>query len=280
MREIHVSLISEWIAKLFVDANYNLCEDIKTRINEFRRIEISHIGQEVLDRILENAELASKTQVAMCQDTGMSIVFLEIGQDVHMVGGDITEAINSGVIKAYEEGYLRKSVVADPLRRKNTGDNSPAIIYYDIVPGDRVRIQVMPKGFGSENMSGIKMLKPSEGVDGVIDFVVETVKKAGSNPCPPIIVGVGIGGTFEKAALMAKKSLLRPLGKGNPDSFYRELEDRMLYRINNLGIGPQGLGGITTALSVNIEAGATHIAGLPVAVNISCHATRHGETVL
>ncbi|MGE5632152.1 MAG: fumarate hydratase [Caulobacteraceae bacterium] len=275
-----MSLISEWIAKLFVDANYNLCEDIKTRINEFRRIEISHIGQEVLDRILENAELASKTQVAMCQDTGMSIVFLEIGQDVHMVGGDITEAINSGVIKAYEEGYLRKSVVADPLRRKNTGDNSPAIIYYDIVPGDRVRIQVMPKGFGSENMSGIKMLKPSEGVDGVIDFVVETVKKAGSNPCPPIIVGVGIGGTFEKAALMAKKSLLRPLGKGNPDSFYRELEDRMLYRINNLGIGPQGLGGITTALSVNIEAGATHIAGLPVAVNISCHATRHGETVL
>lgn len=280
MREIDVNLVSERVEELFISANYFLCDDIRSKLSEYRSIEVSQIGQEILDKIIENADIASENRVAICQDTGMSVVFLEIGQDVHFVGGDISEAVNDGVRKAYEKGFLRKSVVSDPLERKNSGDNTPAVIYYDIVPGDKVKIQVMPKGFGSENMSAVKMLKPSDGVDGVTQFVVETVKKAGSNPCPPIIVGIGIGGTFEKAALMAKKALLRPLDRANPDEFYKNLESTLLHRINNLGIGPQGLGGITTALSVNIEAYATHIAGLPVAVNISCHATRHEETIL
>jgi fumarate hydratase subunit alpha len=210
----------------------------------------------------------------------MSVVFLQIGQDVHVVGGSIAEAVNAGVREAYGEGFLRKSVVGDPLGRVNTGDNTPAVIYYDIVPGDRIKVEVMPKGFGSENMSAVGMLKPSDGVDGVIDFVVDTVKRAGSNPCPPIIVGVGIGGTMEKAAFLAKKALLRPLNCGHSDPFYGELEAVLLRRINNLGIGPQGLGGITTALGVNIERYPTHIAGLPVAVNITCHASRHEEEII
>jgi fumarate hydratase subunit alpha len=280
MREINVDIISETIKELFIDANYYLCADIREKLNEYRGIEVSPIGKEILDKIIENADMAAKNQVAICQDTGMCVVFLEVGQEVCFVGGDINEAVNSGVRRAYKDGYLRKSVVSDPIGRKNTGDNTPAVIYYDIVPGDKVRIQIMPKGFGSENMSGIKMLKPSDGVEGVTEFVMDTVVKAGSNPCPPIIVGVGIGGTFEKAALMAKKALLRPLDKDNPDIYYRELETALLYKINNLGIGPQGMGGITTALSVNIEAYATHIAGLPVAVNITCHASRHMETII
>lgn len=280
MREINVDIIAEAIKKLFIDANYYLCTDIRKKLNEYRGMEISEIGKEILDKIIDNADLAAKNQIAICQDTGMSVVFLEVGQEVCFVGGDINEAINSGVRSAYKEGYLRKSVVADPIRRVNTGDNTPAIIYYDFVPGDKVHIQIMPKGFGSENMSGIRMLKPSDGVEGITEFVLDTVLKAGSNPCPPIIVGVGIGGTFEKAAMLAKKALLRPLDTGNADAYYRELETELLDKINNLGIGPQGMGGITTALAVNIEAYATHIAGLPVAVNITCHASRHGETVI
>jgi fumarate hydratase subunit alpha len=280
LREIDVSRISEQVEELFKNANYFLCDDIRNKLYEYRKIELSQIGQDILDKIIENADIAASNHVAICQDTGMSIVFIEIGQDVRLVGGYIGKAVNDGVRNAYKKGYLRKSVVLDPLERKNSEDNTPAVIYYDIVPGDRVKIQVMPKGFGSENMSAVKMLKPSDGVEGIIEFVVDTVKKAGSNPCPPIIVGVGIGGTFEKASLMSKKALLRPLDRDNPDEFYRNLEITMLHKINNLGIGPQGLGGVTTALAVNIETFATHIAGLPVAVNISCHATRHGEVIL
>lgn len=280
MREIKVNVVSEAIKELFINANYYLCTDIRKKLNEYRDIEISQIGKDILDKIIENADLAAQNQIAICQDTGIAVVFLEVGQEVCFVGGDINAAVNDGVRKAYQEGYLRKSVVADPIRRGNTGDNTPAVVYYEIVPGDKVRIQIMPKGFGSENMSAIKMLKPSDGVEGVTEFVLDTVIRAGSNPCPPIIVGVGIGGTFEKAALMAKKALLRPLDKSNEDAYYRELESELLYKINNLGIGPQGMGGITTALSVNIETYATHFAGLPVAVNITCHASRHGELVI
>jgi len=280
LREVNVDIICETIKELFINANYYLCQDIRDKLEKYRNIEVSQIAREILDKIIENADIAARNQVAICQDTGMSVVFLEVGQEVCFVGGDIGEAINSGIRKAYREGYLRKSVVGDPISRYNTGDNTPAVIYYDIVPGEKVKIQIMPKGFGSENMSGIKMLKPSDGVEGIIEFVLETVAKAGSNPCPPVIVGVGIGGTFEKAALMAKKALLRSVDKGNEDVYYRELEAELLQRINNLGIGPQGMGGITTALAVNIEAYATHIAGLPVAVNITCHASRHMEKII
>lgn len=280
MREVNVGKVCEAIKELFIKANCNLCQDIRNELEKYRNIEISQIGREILDKIIENADMAEKNQIAICQDTGMSVVFLEIGQEVALVGGDINEAVNTGVRMAYKEGYLRKSVVGDPLRRGNTGDNTPAVIYYDIVPGDKVKIRIMPKGFGSENMSRIKMLKPSDGVEGVIEFVLDTVVKAGPNPCPPIIVGVGLGGTFEKAAMMSKKALLRSLDKGNPDAYYRELEAELLRKINNLGIGPQGMGGVTTALGVNIEAYATHIAGLPVAVNITCHASRHMEKVI
>jgi fumarate hydratase subunit alpha len=280
LREINVAAITEAVRELFINANYYLCPDIRKKLEEYRKIELSQIGREILDKIIENADMAARNQVAICQDTGMSVVFLEVGQEVHFTGGDIRDAINEGVRKAYKEGFLRKSVVADPIRRVNTGDNTPAVIHYELVPGDKVRIQVMPKGCGSENMSGIKMLKPSDGLEGVTEFVLDTVAKAGANPCPPIIVGVGIGGTFEKAALLAKKALLRPIDKGNEDSYYSELEERLLEQINNLGIGPQGMGGITTALAVNIEAYATHFAGLPVAVNITCHASRHMETII
>lgn len=280
MREVNVAAITEAVRELFINANYYLCPDIRKKLEEYREIELSQIGREILDKILENADMAARNQVAICQDTGMSVVFLEVGQDVHLVGGDIREAVNEGVRKAYQEGYLRKSVVADPIRRINTGDNTPAVIHYELVPGDKVRIQVMPKGCGSENMSAIKMLKPSDGLEGITEFVLDTVAKAGANPCPPIIVGVGIGGTFEKAALLAKKALLRSIDKGNEDGYYRELERKLLEKINNLGIGPQGMGGITTALAVNIEAYATHFAGLPVAVNITCHASRHMETTV
>ncbi len=280
MREINVDIICETIKELFINANYYLSADIREKLDEYRDIEISQIGKEILDKIIENADMAAKNQVAICQDTGISVVFLEVGQEVCFIGGDINEAVNSGVRRAYKDGYLRKSMVADPIRRENTGDNTPAVIYYEIVPGDKVRIQIMPKGIGSENMSGIKMLKPSDGVEGITEFVLDTVVNAGSNPCPPIIVGVGIGGTFEKAALLAKKALLRPLDESNADAYYRDLETSLLHKINNLGIGPQGMGGITTALSVNIETYGTHIAGLPVAVNIGCHASRHMERII
>ncbi len=279
MRELDAGLITAAVKELFIGANYYLSPDVLEKLKAYRELEVSEIGKDLLCRIVENAELAAEREIAVCQDTGMSVVFMEIGQDVH-VKGSIEEAVNEGVRQAYEEGYLRKSVVADPLDRKNTKDNTPAIIHYNLVAGEQIKITVMPKGFGSENMSAIKMLKPSDGVEGVIDFVLETVVKAGSNPCPPIIVGVGIGGTMEKAALLSKKALLRPLDVSNSNPYYKELEELLLRKINNLGIGPQGLGGITTALGVRIEHFPTHIAGLPVAVNLTCHAARHAERIL
>ena len=280
MREINSNQIQQAVKELFIQANYFLSSDVLQRLKKYEHIEVSEIGKDMLCRIIENAELAANKQIAICQDTGMSVVFVDVGQEVHVTGSSITEAVNEGVRQAHRDGYLRKSVVADPLNRKNTGDNTPAIIHYDIVPGENIRIQAMPKGFGSENMSAIKMLKPADGVEGVIDFVLDTVQKAGSNPCPPIIVGVGIGGTMEKAAILSKKSLLHSLNEKNSNPYYAELEDLLLTKINNLGIGPQGLGGITTALGVRIESYPTHIAGLPVAVNITCHAARHTEIIL
>ena len=280
MREVTTDEIKAAIKKLLLQANYHLCSDIKGKLIDFSKVEVSDLGKDILDSIIRNAEAASKNEVAICQDTGMVIVFMEIGQDVHITGDNINDCINQGVREAYQDGYLRKSVVHDPLNRVNTGDNTPAIIYYEIVPGENIDIKVMPKGFGSENMSAVRMLKPSDGVEAVIEFIIETVKKAGPNPCPPIIVGVGIGGTMEKAALLSKKSLLRSIDKHNSNEFYRDLEKEVLHKINNLGIGPQGLGGITTALGVNIEYSPTHIAGLPVAVNISCHATRHAQVTI
>ncbi|MNO87120.1 L(+)-tartrate dehydratase subunit alpha [compost metagenome] len=234
----------------------------------------------MLDKIIINSDIASKENMPMCQDTGMAVIFVELGQDIHIVGGGLKEAINEGVRQGYSEGYLRKSVVKDPLTRVNTGDNTPAVIHIDVVDGDELKITIAPKGFGSENMSRIKMLKPSDGVEGVKEFVLETVKIAGPNPCPPIIVGVGIGGTFEKAAELSKKALLRSIEERNKDTYYSDLENELITKINKLGIGPQGFGGKTTALGVNIETYPTHIAGLPVAVNISCHATRHAEIIL
>lgn len=280
LREISSNEIQEAVKKLFIEANYFLSNDVLQKIKKYEEIEISEIGKEILGRIIDNAELAANRQIAICQDTGMSVVFVEIGQDVHITGGSVKDAINEGVRQAYTEGFLRKSVVEDPIRRKNTGDNTPAVIHYDIAPGENIKIQVMPKGAGSENMSAVKMLKPADGVEGIVDFVLESVQKAGSNPCPPIIVGVGIGGTMEKAALLSKKALLRPLDKENNNPYYAELENLLLNKINNLGIGPQGMGGITTALGVRIESYPTHIACLPVAVNITCHASRHKEIII
>lgn len=280
MRKIHSDIIKDCIKRLILKANYYIGDDIKEGLEKYKKIEVSEIGRDILGSLLNNAELARQNEIAICQDTGMCVVFVELGQDVHIEGECITDVINNAVKEAYSEDYLRFSVVADPLQRRNTGDNTPAIIYFDIISGDKVKIHIMPKGFGSENMSAIKMLKPSDGVEGVIDFVVDTVKIAGPNPCPPIVVGVGIGGTMEKAAILSKTALLRPINIKNEDEFYSKLEDELLYRINNLGIGPQGLGGITTAIGVNIMTYPTHIAGLPVAVNISCHATRHASEII
>ncbi|MDP4089259.1 MAG: fumarate hydratase [Bacillota bacterium] len=280
MREIEAVRIAEEIKRLCIESNYYLAGDIKGGLKDALKKENSDLARDILEKILENAEIAKAEQVPMCQDTGMACVFVEIGQEVHIVGGSLKEAINEGVRKGYEEGYLRKSVVRDPLRRVNTGDNTPAVINYEIVEGDRLKIILAPKGFGSENMSQIKMLKPSEGINGVKEFVLKAVKEAGSNPCPPIVVGIGLGGTFDKSALLAKKALIRPINLRNKDKFYSELEEELLKGINSIGIGPQGFGGKTTALAVNIEAYPTHIAGLPVAVNINCHATRHAEVEL
>ena len=279
MREIQASVITEKIAKMCIDANCYLPHDVHQQIEASRKEETFPIAQEILDRILENAQMAKDAPQPICQDTGMACVFIEIGQEVH-VNGNLTEAIHEGVRRGYTDGYLRKSVVRDPIDRVNTGDNTPAMIYYDIVPGDKITITVAPKGFGSENMSQIKMLRPADGIEGVKAFILKVVEDAGPNPCPPIVIGVGIGGTFDKAALMAKKALLRPLDSVNPDSFYKDLEDEMLEKINALGIGPQGFGGKTTALAINIEHCPTHIAGLPVAVNVNCHVTRHLKEVL
>ncbi|SDJ97046.1 fumarate hydratase [Natronincola ferrireducens] len=277
MREVHVSKITETIKRLCIDTNYYLTDDIRQRFEEAKADEKFPIAQNILDILIENADIAKNEQRPMCQDTGMAIVFLEIGQEVHVVGGSLEDAIHEGVRQGYEEGYLRKSVVNDPIERINTKDNTPAIIYYNMIPGDTFKITVAPKGFGSENMSQLKMLRPADGVEGVKDFVLKVVKEAGPNPCPPIVVGVGIGGTFDKAAFLAKKALLRSTNERNEKPFYAELEKDLLEAINDLGIGPQGFGGRTTALAVNIETYGTHIAGLPVAVNINCHATRHGE---
>lgn len=277
MREIDVGKITECIKKLCIKANCYLNNDIKKCLNDAYENEKYSVGKDILSKIIENYKIAENEDMPICQDTGMACVFMSIGQDVHIIGGNLEEAINEGVRQGYKEGYLRKSVVKDPLDRVNTGDNTPAIIYYDIIAGDKIKILVAPKGFGSENMSRIKMLKPSEGVNGVRDFVVETAKIAGPNPCPPIVVGVGIGGTFDKAAFLAKKALTRSADVRNADPFYEKLENELLEKINSLGIGPQGFGGKTTALAVNIETYPTHIAGLPVAVNINCHVTRHAE---
>lgn len=280
MKEISVDIVIESVKKLCINTNYYLPEDVKQKLDSARENETWPMARDILDKILLNVDIAKTEQMPMCQDTGMACVFVELGQEVHITGGNLEDAINEGVRQGYVEGYLRKSVVRDPIVRENTGDNTPAVIYYEVVPGDKLKITLAPKGFGSENMSRIKMLKPADGIEGVKDFIIDTVKKAGPNPCPPMVVGVGIGGTFDRAAVLSKKALIRPLTMRNPDPFYRNLEDELLYKINLLGIGPQGFGGKTTALAVNIATYPTHIAGLPVAVNINCHVTRHMEIVL
>jgi len=279
MRNISAKQITDVVRRLCIEANCHLTNDLKNCIARCRACEPFPVAQGILDQIIENYQIADAHNVPVCQDTGMACVFIDVGQDVH-IEGSLEDAINEGVRQGYADGYLRKSVVRDPLNRVNTGDNTPAMIYYQLVPGDQVKITVAPKGFGSENMSQIKMLKPSDGIEGVKDFVVKVVEEAGPNPCPPIVVGVGVGGTFDKAALLAKKALLRPVDEYNPSPFYAALEDELLERINRLGIGPQGFGGKTTALAVSILACPTHIAGLPVAVNINCHVTRHQSEVI
>lgn len=280
MREISAGTITDTVERLCIDANVHLPEDVKQAIKDCRAVEDWDTAKNVLDDIIRNFEIAESEEVPVCQDTGMACVFLEIGQDVHISGGDLTDAVNEGVRRGYEKGYLRKSVVADPIRRGNTGDNTPAMIYTEIVPGENIKITVGPKGFGSENMSAIRMFKPSAGLQGIKDFILETVRVAGPNPCPPVVVGVGIGGTFDKAALLAKKALMRPVDCANPDPYYAELEAEMLGRINEMGTGPQGFGGRTTAIGLNIEVMPTHIAGMPCAVNMSCHVTRHKTEVI
>lgn len=280
MREIQAAVITDTIERLCIEANQVLPEDIRNSIQACRANEDSEIACGILDKIIENYQIAENEQVPICQDTGMACVFLEIGQDVHITGGDLTEAVDEGVRRGYTKGYLRKSVVKDPVRRGNTGDNTPAMLYTEIVPGENIRITVGPKGFGSENMSAIRMFKPSAGIEGIKDFILETVETAGPNPCPPMVVGVGIGGTFDKAALLAKKALMRPVDSENEDPYYADLEKEMLEKINQLGIGPQGFGGKTTAIGLNIETMPTHIAGMPCAINISCHVTRHKTEVI
>lgn len=280
MRILEADKIMETVEGLSIEANYYLNPDITGALKDGLACEESDTGKIILEQLLKNAEMAKNQKMAMCQDTGMAVVFVDIGQDVHITGGSLEEAINEGVRRGYNKGYLRKSVVSGPIDRINTGDNTPAVIHYNIVKGDYFKITVAPKGFGSENMSALKMLKPSDGIEGVRQFIIDTVDKAGPNPCPPIVVGVGIGGTMEKAALMAKRALLRPVNKRSSDEQISKLEEELLNKVNELGIGPAGLGGKVTALAVNIEMFPTHIAGLPVAVNISCHATRHAEAEL
>ncbi len=263
-----------------MSANFELGADVKTALESAKEKETSTVGVGILNQITENAKIAREESVPMCQDTGFAVVFVDIGQDVHVTGGKLRDAIEAGVRHGYKEGYLRKSILGDPIKRVNTKDNTPAMIHYNVVDGDQLKITLAPKGGGAENMSEVRMLKPSDGAEGVKEFVVERVKKSGGNPCPPVVVGVGIGGTFEGAALLAKKALLRELGSHHPDEFYAKMEDELLEKINNLGVGPQGLGGRTTALGVLIETGPCHIASLPAAVNMQCHAARHKSTVL
>lgn len=278
MREINVSAVTKTVSKLCMDSCYYLPEELLAKFKSAVAEEESPLGREILGTIIENAELAKRKAVPICQDTGLTVVFMEIGQDVHFVGGDLYTAIHAGVADGYVNGYLRKSSVDDPLFvRKNTNDNTPAIIHTTIVPGDKVKVIVCPKGCGSENMGAMKMLKPADGVEGVIKFVVDTVRSAGPNPCPPVTVGVGIGGNMEKAALLAKYSLTRKVGEHNANPQYAELEEKLLELVNKTGVGPSGLGGSTTAVAVNIEYAPTHIGGLPVAVNLNCHAARRAE---
>ena len=275
VREIDVAKITKAVAELSIDANKSLPESTVKLIKNAAGNEEKELAKSIMCSLCRNLDAAHSMDIPICQDTGLAVVFLKIGQDVHFTGGDIYEAVNKGIAKGYTEGLLRKSIVSDPLSRKNTEDNTPAVIHTEIVPGDKVHITVAPKGFGSENMSALKMLTPYDSEKGVVDFVLETVKNAGANPCPPIVVGVGIGGDFESSALLSKKALCRDVHKRNPNKYYAGLENKLLEEINRLGIGPQGFGGKTTALAVNIEYAPTHIAGLPVAVNIGCHVTRH-----
>lgn len=280
MREVNVSEIKNAVKKLFIEANMKLPEDIYNSIRNFQKEEKNTTAKTVLDTLVDNLAAAEEISVPICQDTGMAVVFIKVGQDVHLAGGNFVDAINEGVKQAYEEGLLRKSVVSDPLNRVNTTDNTPAIIHTEIVAGDKIEIMAAPKGFGSENMSGVRMLVPAAGRNGVVNAVLDIVKSAGSNPCPPMVIGVGIGGDFEQCALLSKKALCRSLESSNPNPFYADLEEELLQKINELGIGPQGFGGLTTALGVNIEYAPTHIAGLPVAVNVGCHVTRHKTAII
>lgn len=280
MREIYVATITQNIKEMCIEANHFLTDDMKKVFNQAVDSEESPLGKQVLCQLKENLQIAGDDMIPICQDTGMAVVFINVGQEVHLTGGDITDAINEGVRQGYVEGYLRKSVVKDPIYRENTKDNTPAVIHFNIVPGDKVDITVAPKGFGSENMSRVFMLKPADGIEGVKDAILTAVRDAGPNACPPMVVGVGIGGTFEKCAWMAKKALTRNLDEESNVPYVRELEKEMLEKINKLGIGPGGLGGTNTALAVNIETYPTHIAGLPVAVNICCHVNRHSHRVL
>ncbi|MDD6483696.1 MAG: fumarate hydratase [Clostridiales bacterium] len=275
MRIINSEEITGAVKEMCIGANCHLNQDIRRALENGVKTEESEISRSILKNLIKNADIADKKEVPICQDTGMAVFFVEIGKEVFVEGDTITEAINKGVAQGYTDGYLRKSVVADPIDRKNTKDNTPAVIYYDFVEGDRIKLTFAPKGFGSENKSALKMLNPSDGLDGIVDFVIDTVRKAGANPCPPMVVGVGIGGTMDKCAQLAKKALTRAADSHNENPFYAKLEDELLKKINLLGIGPQGMGGTTTALGVNIEVYPTHIAGLPAAVNINCHATRH-----
>jgi len=281
MHEIEARQITETVARLFREANVSLPDDVLAALKSARATEVSPAARDALDRILENATIAGAEGTPLCQDTGTSVVFLELGQEVHVTGGDLYSAINEGVRQGYKEGYLRKSMAARPFTaRTNTTDNTPAVIYTDVVPGDKLRIIALPKGGGAENMSALKMLSPSEGRQGIIDFVVSTIDKAGSNPCPPVIIGVGIGGTADRALVLAKRALLRPVGQPSPDPETAELERDILRRVNDLGIGAMGYGGVVTALAVHVEVMPAHIASLPVAVNTVCHSARHREAVL
>lgn len=280
MREVNVSIITDNIKEMCIEANHFLTDDMKNVFEKAVKNEESALGKQVLGQLEENLKIAGEDMIPICQDTGMAVVFINVGQDVHLIGGDITDAINEGVRRGYVEGYLRKSVVKDPIYRENTKDNTPAVIHFNIVPGDKVDITVAPKGFGSENMSRVFMLKPADGIEGVKEAILTAVKDAGPNACPPMVVGVGIGGTFEKCAYLAKKALTRDLNEESPVEYVRNLEKEMLEKINKLGIGPGGLGGTQTALAINIETYPTHIAGLPVAVNICCHVNRHSHRVI
>ena len=280
MREVNVSIITDNIKEMCIEANHFLTDDMKNVFENAVKNEESTLGKQVLGQLEENLKVAGEDMIPICQDTGMAVVFINVGQDVHLTGGDITDAINEGVRRGYVEGYLRKSVVKDPIYRENTKDNTPAVIHFNIVPGDKVDITVAPKGFGSENMSRVFMLKPADGIEGVKEAILTAVKDAGPNACPPMVVGVGIGGTFEKCAYLAKKALTRDLNEESPVEYVRNLEKEMLEKINKLGIGPGGLGGTQTALAINIETYPTHIAGLPVAVNICCHVNRHSHRVI